>query len=195
MISMRMRIHRRTLLDAMLVAGACLVVGLGLANIAREPLASNEAGVLQSGEELPELEFVTVSGYDSSTLRLPNSDPRPLLIILFSGTCPACEQNATAWQTLVHNAVRNGAWTVAITPDPPVIAQEWLATNKIEIETLAWLHRPDQLIRQWRVANVPTTILVFGTRVLRASSGTLAKEQIDSIWARIDSAGRREGPG
>jgi peroxiredoxin len=114
-------------------------------------------------------------------------DPRKVLVLVYSPTCPFCDQNWPKWQQLIssldHSAVRPIGVDVTSTTDAGFILQHQLSQLPV------FLKVDPQATVNYRFQLTPQTILVgHDGKVEKVWTGVLNDSSLGELKQRLGSA-------
>ncbi len=117
---------------------------------------------LDPGDRVPaHLAFERLA--DGKTLLLPSD--RPVLLLVFRSTCPACQRIAPSWAGLAE-AVRDRAWALAVALEEPEPALAYALSRlpgTIPVRPVS----KGSFVDLFRIPAVPTTLVIDGAGRLR----------------------------
>jgi len=134
------------------------------------------------GAQMPDLK-----GFDLAGGRLEvayGKDPRKVLVLVYSPTCPFCEQNWPKWETMIasldRSAVRPVAVDVTSTSNPAFVQQHQLASLPV-------FQKVDpQATVNYRFQLTPQTILVDSAgKVEKVWTGVLNDSALAELKQRL----------
>ncbi len=177
-----------------LVTGAALLAALYLILAERVlPAVRGEPARVAEGERLPgELVFepldVPVAGTRSpGTIRLPAE--RPVLLLVFSSTCPACYANLPAWGRVLDAA--DGTLVLAVGLERQRLAAAAYARGNLPVARAVVPKQPRRFAGVLGVDIVPFTALVDARGVVRfAHRGRLDAKAVSRL---IEALGAQSG--
>ncbi len=171
--------RQNTLLLGVGLAGCTLMLCVGLLlvgvggywmwrNAERAPAAapSREGRPQAQSEALPDFTAVDLEG---RTWRLSDLKGRPVAINFWATWCPPCREELPELQRLAQKYEQDGLVVLLVNVDEPeAVVSDYLQEQGIELPCV--LDR-GELVRQFRVTGLPTTVLVtpegtLGGRIL-----------------------------
>jgi peroxiredoxin len=143
---------------------------------------------IAAGDRLDGLEVLTPSGVRRSVFLAPG--PGPILLLVFTTSCPHCENTLPVWNRLVRLFTEEGIEVLGVSLDDTDRTAAYTASHEIRFPVASVLDR--EYIAAHGIDGVPATILADpGGTVIGAWPGEITPEVFSGI-ARWAVAGGRE---
>lgn len=167
------------LIHGMTAALCVLVVLLARENHRLEDLlASLIQDNVEVGDHFPD---IAVTGLDGGETTLSFEDaPNGSLVLVFSTTCPTCEENLDHWRELHERAGEHYRFA-AIGIDEPATVRTYAEERSLPFDVfipVSWRYFP----KTYRIAVVPQTIVVGSDGVVKeVRTGMLPDDFLDRV--------------
>ncbi len=134
---------------------------------------------LKRGEKV---EPPLVQSLDGGSFQLTFQDPaKKYLFFVFSTSCPHCEKNLVAWNSIAAKLKSTGCFIVGMSINSVKETQEYAAVKGAHFYMVS-VQKDTSFSRRYHILGVPETILVGGDGVVEGAwVGELSAEQSDQI--------------
>jgi len=161
-------------------------------NALRTPLRTapslNILDELKPGDRLTPIEAQTIDGH---TTTITYSEPgMSYLVLVFSTTCPYCEENIEQWRRIAGTCQGGGCSVIGVSVHGLEPTRQYLVDRNVPFYTV--INTSKEFAEAYKISGVPMTILISAGGIVENTwSGMVNDDQVDEIIERIQSSSSR----
>lgn len=143
---------------------------------------------LKPGDRLTPIEAQSIDGLPT-TITYTESG-MSYLILVFSTTCPYCEENIEKWRRIAGPCQEGGCSVIGVSVHGIEPTRQYLLDRNVPFYTVINTRR--EFTEAYKISGVPMTILISAGGIVENTwSGMINDEQVDEIIDRIQPASSR----